>query len=265
MATRTWIFPAPAATDVEDVAAVRIETMAGSIEIEEHEAAHVHVAIDDVSGPPVQMTLGPERLLVSHAPSGVEGMFRRLLPSRASGRVRIRLFVPAGVPVSVSAGAAETHVADVTEDVDLAATSGRVTLIRCGAAAHVRTRGGDIVVRQHDGDVALTTASGRSDVQGAMPLAEFSTGTGDVWVVNTAVNHRTSVTSLGGSVNIRVLRDVQLRLKALRLGGRATVDGHGVDLGGSEPYVEGEGPDLAEVQVSMITGGLAVRRDVARR
>lgn len=261
MPTRSWIFPSPTTSDVPGVTALRVEAMAGSVAVEEHDADHVHIAVDDVSGPAVRMTLEAGRLLVSHAPGGLEGFWRRLTPAWASGRCRLRLFVPKGTAVSVSAAGAEVVAAGLTEDVELSTTSGRIAVSGCRAAARVFTRSGDVITRDHQGDVHVTSGRGRSDIVGDVPLAELSTGTADVWVATTSANSRTVVTSLSGAVNVRVPQAASVRVKATRLGGSATVDGRSVDLSGGRVHTEGNGSTVAEVKVSMATGSLHVRRE----
>lgn len=265
MASRSWIFPSPIATDVEGVAALRIEAMSGHLEIAEHDRDHVHVAVDDVAGPSVEMSLDGDRLLISHAPGGFEGFWRRLVPSSATGRIRLRVFVPASVTVDVSASGCETMVRALSEDVSVSTVSGRVTLMECRAAARVRTVSGDVVVREHAGDVAVSTVSGRTDVSGRIPVVDISTGTSGVWCATGELNSRVTVSSMSGAVNIRVPAETTLRLSARRLGGSVAVDGQPVDVSGGRELNFGAFDTVADVTVSIASGTVDVRRDVVAR
>lgn len=265
MPSRSWIFPSPIATDVEGVTTLRIEAMSGYLEVAEHERDHVHVAVDDVAGPSVEMSLEGSHLHISHAPGGFEGFWRRLVPSSATGRIRLRVFVPASVKVDVSASGCETMVRSLSEDVDISTVSGRVTIMDCRSAARVRTVSGDVVVREHHGDAAVSTMSGRADVSGRIPVVDVSTGTSDVWCATGEPNSRVTVSSMSGAVNIRVPAETTLRLSARRLGGNVAVDGLPVDVSGGRELSFGQFDTVSTVTVSIMSGAVDVRRDVVDR
>lgn len=265
MASRSWIFPSPIATDVDGVARLRIEAMSGYVELVEHDREHVHVAVDDVAGRSVEMTLEGDALLISHAPGGFEGFWRRLIPSSATGRIRLRVFVPATVRASLSVSGCETVVRGLSEDVEVSTVSGRVTLAECRGAARVRTVSGDVVVREHQGDAAVSSVSGRCDISGRIPVVDISTGTSGVWCATGEPNSRVTVSSMSGTVNIRVPAETTLRLSARRLGGHVAVDGTPVDVSGGRELSFGAFGTVATVSVSIMSGTVDVRRDVVVR
>jgi Putative adhesin len=200
-----WTIEAPASLQFDDVTALRVRLIAGSVAVL---ATDGKPALDvaDVSGDPLNVTYEDGVLTITHENLTWEGLLKWLRPKRPSAAVTVT--VPRTCPAQVGV---------VSATAVLSGTSAR---------ASVKSVSGEITLDGLTGDVDAHTVSGALEAQGINGKLNFNTVSGDLalaegWLERLDVNAVSGdVTAdidldpLGGMHVTTVSGEVTLRLPA---------------------------------------------------
>ncbi|WP_127131784.1 DUF4097 family beta strand repeat-containing protein [Georgenia sp. SYP-B2076] len=262
MATRSWIVPGPSTHDVEDVAALRVQLVAGEVTVEGHDAGHVQVAVEEVSGNPLELTVEDGRLTIGYPFLGWDGWVKRLRSFRSTDTARLRVLVPRGTAVTVATAVADAHVSGVGEDVSLSTASGHLAVSASRGAAALRSASGAISVQGHDGPVRVSTAAGRTTVAGQLPRVEVTSVAGAVDVATTSSASMVDLATVSGAMHVTLPAGTGLSLTARSLSGAVRVDGadrRSAGLGATT-VDDRSGADVCFLTTRSVSGALAVER-----
>jgi len=225
MATRSWIVPGPSQHDVEGVARLRVQLVAGSVTVLGHDAPHVRVDVAEVAGNPLELTVEGDRLTVGYPFLGWDGWVKRLRSYRSTDTARLTVHVPRATAVTVATALAEATVADVAEDVSLNTASGRLRVTGCRGAASLKSASGTVDVLGHDGPVRVSTAAGRTTLTGDLPRVEVSTVAGAVAVATSARTSMVDLSTVSGALTVSLPAGTGVSMTARTVAGPVRLDG----------------------------------------
>ncbi|TRW44041.1 hypothetical protein [Georgenia yuyongxinii] len=262
MATRSWIVPGPSAHDVEQVSALRVQLVAGRVSVERHDAPHVHVVVEEVTGNPLELAVEDGRLTIGYPFLGWDGWVKRLRSFRSSDTARLRVLVPAAPAVTVATATADAVVQGVTEDLSLTTASALLRATGCRGAVAVRSASGTVEVLDHDGPVRVSTAAARTTLSGLLPRVEVSTVTAAVAVATSAATSMVDLATVSGAMRVDLPTGSGLSMTARSVSGAVTVDGVDRRASGlaAATFEDRRGQDVCFLTAKSVSGALSVAR-----
>lgn len=200
-----WSIEAPTSLEFDDVTALRVRLMAGSVAVLATDG-RPSLNVTGVEGDPVSVTYEDGVLTIAHENLSWEGLLKWLRPQRHSAEVTVT--VPRTCPAQVGVVTAAAVVSGIRSRASVKSVSGGITLD--GVA----------------GDVEANTVSGAVEAQGISGRLNFRTVSGDLtladgWLerldangVSGDVTADVDLDPLGGMQVTTVSGEVTLRLPA---------------------------------------------------
>jgi hypothetical protein len=173
-----WAVEGPMARDFDDITALRVRLIAGSVAVLATDAKP-SLEVANVSGDPLDVTFEDGELTISHENVTWEGLLKWLRPQRHSATVTV--MVPRSCPVQVGVVSATAVLSGITGRSSVKGVSGEITL--------------DGVT----GDVDANTVSGVLEAQGINGRLNFNTVAGDLALADGWLE-RLDVNSVSGDV-----------------------------------------------------------------
>jgi Putative adhesin len=200
-----WTVEAPTRLAFDDVTALRVRTVAGSVAVL---ATGDTPALDitSISGPPLLVSHDDGVLTISYEDLTWDGLLEWLRPRGHTADLTVT--VPRDCPAQVGVVAANAVVSGVTARTSIRSLSGAITLDGLGGQVQARTVSGDVEAQDVNGQVSFNSVSGD------LTLAGGSLDRLDAKTVNGSV---TADVHLGKPGQVRVATvssDVALRLPA---------------------------------------------------
>jgi Putative adhesin len=200
-----WTVDAPTRLAFDDVTALRVRTIAGSVAVL---ATGDTPALDitSISGPPLLVSHDDGVLTISYEDLTWDGLLEWLRPQGHTADLTVT--VPRDCPAQVGVVAANAVVSGVTARTSIRSLSGAITLDGLGGQVQARTVSGDVEAQDVNGQVSFNSVSGD------LTLAGGSLDRLDAKTVNGSV---TADVHLGKPGQVRVATvssDVALRLPA---------------------------------------------------
>ncbi|MPV38477.1 DUF4097 family beta strand repeat-containing protein [Georgenia subflava] len=225
MATRSWIVPGPSQHDVEHVASLRVQLVAGAVTVVGHDAEHVHVEVTEVAGNPLELDVEGDRLTIGYPFLGWDGWVKRLRSYRSADTARLTVHVPRGTAVAVATAVADATVSDLTEDTSLITASAHLRVTGCQGATSLKSASGAVDVLGHDGPVRVSTAAGRTTLSGELPRVEVTSVAGAVSVSTTAPTSMVDLATVSGAMRVNLPAGAGVSLTARGVTGPVRLDG----------------------------------------
>jgi hypothetical protein len=174
-----WTVDGPANLDLDDVTALRVRLIAGSVAVLATDA-RPSLEVAEVSGDPLDVTFEDGVLSISHENLTWDGLLKWLRPQRRPAAT-VTVAVPRTCPVQVGVVSATAVLSGVTGRSSVKGVSGEITL--------------DGVT----GDVDAQTVSGVLEAQGINGRLNFNTVAGDLALADGWLE-RLDVNSVSGDV-----------------------------------------------------------------
>jgi hypothetical protein len=200
-----WTIEAPTSLDFDDVTALRVRLIAGSVAVLASDGKP-SLDVSSITGDPLTVTLEDGVLTIAHENLTWDGLLKWLRPQRHAATVTIT--VPRKCPTQVGVVSATAVMSGI------------------GAKASVKSVSGGITLDGVTGDVDANTVSGALEAQGLVGKLNFHTVSGDLtladgWLerldanaVSGDVTADVDLDPLGGMQVTTVSGEVTLRLPA---------------------------------------------------
>jgi len=200
-----WTVNAPMRLAFDDVTALKVRAIAGSVAILATSEAPA-LDITRISGQPLTVTHEDGVLTISYEDLTWEGLLEWLRPGNHSAELTVT--VPRDCPAQVGVVAATAVVSGVAARTSVKSVSGAITLDGLNGTVDARTVGADVEAQDINGQVTFNSVSGDLTLAGgSLDRLDAKTVTGSV----------TADVHLGKPGNVRVATvssDVALRLPA---------------------------------------------------
>ena len=200
-----WTVDAPTRLAFDDVTALRVRAIAGSVAILATSEAPA-LDITRISGQPLTVTHEDGLLTISYEDLTWDGLLEWLRPRNHSADLMVT--VPRDCPAQVGVVAATAIVSGITARTSVKSVSGAITLDGLNGKVDARTIGADVEAQDINGQVTFNSISGDLTLAGgSLDRLEAKTVTGRV----------TADVHLGKPGDVRVATvssDVALRLPA---------------------------------------------------
>jgi hypothetical protein len=117
----------------------------------------------------------------------------------------VRLEIPEGVRLSLSTGAGDVQLTDLSADVLVESGAGDIKCTRLKGGLEIESGAGDVTVSSIDGSVAVETGAGDVTIDGSAAKINVETGAGSIKVdVATPVAAEIDLATGVGAIDIRV-------------------------------------------------------------
>ena len=200
-----WTVDAPMRLAFDDVTALKVRAIAGSVAILATSEAPA-LDITRISGQPLTVTHEDGVLTISYEDLTWDGLLEWLRPRSHSAEMTVT--VPRDCPAQVGVVAATAVVSGVAAHTSVKSVSGAITLDGLNGTVDARTVGADVEAQDINGQVTFNSVSGDLTLAGgSLDRLDAKTVTGSV----------TADVHLGKPGNVRVATvssDVALRLPA---------------------------------------------------
>lgn len=267
MPTESWVLPGPQILEVDEVRALRVQLVAGRVDVvvhEDPEATGARIEVHAVRGRPLEVTLRDGELAVGYSFTlgGWESFLDKLRTFADRDSVDVHVAVPRGTRVRLGTVSADALVAGVGEDVSVSTVSGQLVTDSTRGTLHGSTVSGDVVVREHDGDLRLNTVSGAVTASGALTRVTANAVSGDLTLDVRGTHTAVAVTSVSGDVTVRLPAGSGVRVEARSAAGRTVVDGreHRGPSRGAATVVEEPGTGPSVISTTSVSGHVTVLR-----
>jgi len=235
MAGESWVVSGPQVIDVDDVRSLRVQLVAGRVDVVTHDEPGARIEVHDVVGRPLEVSLidGELRVGYQFTLDGWEGFVEKFLNFRDRDRADVSIAVPHDLPTKVGTVSAEGLVAGIQAAVSVSTVSGSVVLDGTRGRLNANSVSGEVVVRDHGGDLSLKTVSGELAASGALTRVQANSVSGELALDVTSGSSSIEATTVSGDVTVRLPQGEAADVTANSVSGRLVVDGE--DHSGSMP------------------------------
>ena len=235
MAQESWVVSGPQVIDVDDVRSLRVQLVAGRVDVVTHDEPGVRVEVHSVDGRPLEVALSNGELRVGYqfTLDGWEGFLEKFRNFRDKDRADVSIAVPRDLPTKVGTVSAEGLVADIRAAASVSTVSGSVVVDGTRGRLKANSVSGEVVVRDHTGDLSLNTVSGEFAASGALTRVQANSVSGEVALDVTSGSTSVEATTVSGDVTVRLPDGEAVNVTANAVSGRLVVDGE--DHSGNMP------------------------------
>lgn len=263
MEQESWVVSGPQVIDVDEVRSLRVQLVAGRVDVVTHDEPGVRVEVHSVDGRPLEVSLSGGELRVGYrfTLDGWEGFLEKFRNFRDKDRADVSIAVPRDLPTKVGTVSAEGLVAGIRAPASVSTVSGSVVADGTRGRLQASSVSGEVVVRDHTGDLALTTVSGELAASGALASVKAESVSGELALDVTSGSTSIDATSVSGDVTVRLPEGEPVDVTASALSGRLVVDGedHGGAMPGRKVVLRTDGAH-SSVSATTVSGNVTLLR-----
>lgn len=263
MAEESWVVSGPQVIEVDDVRSLRVQLVAGRVDVVAHDEPGARIEVHGVEGRPLEVSLSDGELRVGYQFTlvGWEGFLEKFRNFRDKDRADVSIAVPRDLPTKVGTVSAEGLVAGIRAPASVSTVSGSIVVDGTRGTLKANSVSGEVVVRDHTGDLSLNTVSGELAASGALTQVHANSVSGELALDVTSGRSSIEATTVSGDVTVRLPEGEGVHVTANAVSGRLVVDGE--DHSGSMP---GRRVDLrtgdasSRVSASTVSGHVTLLR-----
>jgi hypothetical protein len=262
----SWTVDAPKRLDFDDVTALNVRLMAGSVAVLASDD-RPSMVVTELKGRPLQVTQEGGELTISYESLSWEGLLGFLKPRHDS--VAVTITVPADCPIQLGVLSASAIVSGLRSGAAVKGMSGEVTLDGVAGNVDAETMSGEIAARDIDGEVRFKSMSGGLVLaDGWLDRLEANTMSGQIAAdVTLRAGGDVHVSTMSGDVTLRLPEgsDATVRLHSTSGAVRTEFDTLRTTKAPASHTVSGNvGAGTGRVSVSTMSGSVTLLRRLRR-
>jgi hypothetical protein len=262
----SWTVDAPERLDFDDVTALNVRLMAGSVAVLAS-YDRPSLVVTELKGRPLQVTKEGGELTISYESLSWDGLLGFLKPRHDSAAVTIT--VPADCPIQLGVLSASAIVSGLRSGAALKGMSGDVTLDGVAGNVEAETMSGEIAARDIDGEVRFKSMSGGLVLaDGWLDRLEANTMSGQIAAdVTLRAEGDVHVSTMSGDVTLRLPEgsDARVRLQSTSGAVRSEFESlRAVKAPASHTVSGNVGAGTGRVSVSTMSGSVTLLRRLRR-
>jgi Putative adhesin len=262
----SWTLDAPRRLDFDDVTALKVRLMAGSVAVLASDD-RPSMVITELTGRPLQVTQEGGELTISYESLSWEGLLGFLKPRHDS--VAVTITVPADCPIQLGVLSASAIVSGLRSGAAVKGMSGDVTLDGVAGNVDAETMSGEIAARDIDGEVRFKSMSGGLVLaDGWLDRLEANTMSGQIAAdVTLRAEGAVRVSTMSGDVTLRLPEgsDARVRLQSTSGAVRSEFETLRAAKAPASHTVSGNvGAGTGRVSVSTMSGSVTLLRRLRR-
>jgi hypothetical protein len=262
----SWTVDAPKRLDFDDVTALNVRLMAGSVAVLASDD-RPSMVVTELNGRPLQVTQEGGELTISYESLSWDGLLGFLKPRHDS--VAVTITVPADCPIQLGVLSASAIVSGLRSGAAVRGMSGDVTLDCVAGDVEAETMSGEIAARDLDGEVSFKSMSGGLVLaDGWLDRLEANTLSGQITAdVALRAGGDVRVSTMSGDVTLRLPggSDAQVRLQSTSGAVRSEFKSLRTVKAPASHTVSGNvGAGTGRVSVSTMSGSVTLLRRLGR-
>jgi Putative adhesin len=262
----SWTVDAPERLDFDDVTALNVRLMAGSVAVLASDD-RPSMVVTELKGRPLQVTKEGGELTISYESLSWEGLLGFLQPRHDS--VAVTITVPADCPIQLGVLSASAIVSGLRSGAAVKGMTGDVTLDGVTGNIEAETMSGEIAARDIDGEVRFKSMSGGLVLaDGWLDRLEANTMSGQIAAdVSLWTGGGVHVSTMSGDVTLRLPAgsDAQVRLQSTSGAVRSEFESlRAVKAPASHTVSGNVGAGTGRVSVSTMSGSVTLLRRLRR-
>src|SRR6188768_2102160 len=125
MAEESWVVSGPQVIEVDEVRSLRVQLVAGRVDVVTHDEPGARVEVHDVDGRPLEVSLSDGELRVGYqfTLGGWDGFLEKFRNFRGKDKADVHIAVPRGVHAKVGTVSADGLLAGIAEDASVSTVS----------------------------------------------------------------------------------------------------------------------------------------------
>jgi hypothetical protein len=263
MAQESWVVSGPQVIDVDEVRSLRVQLVAGRVDVVTHDEPGARIEVHSVDGRPLEVSLSGGELRVGYqfTLDGWEGFLEKFRNFRDKDRADVSIAVPRGLPTKVGTVSAEGLVAGIQAPASVSTVSGSIVVDRTCGSLKAQSVSGEVVVRDHTGELQLHTVSGELAASGALTRVQANSVSGELALDVTSGSTVVEASSVSGDVTVRLPAGERVNVTANAVSGRLVVDGedHGGTMPGRKVVLRTDGAS-STVSATTVSGNVTLLR-----
>jgi hypothetical protein len=262
----SWTVDAPERLDFDDVTALNVRLMAGSVAVLASDD-RPSLVVTELKGRPLQVTKEGGELTISYESLSWDGLLGFLKPRHDS--VAVTVTVPADCPIQLGVLSASAIVSGLRSGAAVKGMSGDVALDCVAGNVEAETMSGEIAARDIDGEVRFKSMSGGLVLaDGWLDRLEANTMSGQIAAdVRLRAGGDVHVSTMSGDVTLRLPEgsDAQVRLQSTSGAVRSEFETlRAVKAPASHTVSGNVGAGTGRVSVSTMSGSVTLLRRLRR-
>ena len=262
-----WTVDAPASLDFDDVTALQVRLIAGTVAVMATDE-RPSVVISDISGRPLQVGYDSGTLTIAYETLSWERLLDWLKPLHDSAAITVT--VPAECPIQLGVVSASAVVCGLSSGASVKGVSGEITLDGVTGQVQADTISGALEGRDVDGAVRFKSVSGDLTLaDGCLTLLEADNVNGQIAAdVSLAAAGAMRISTISGDVTLRLPADSDtgVRLHSTAGNVRSEFDSLRPTISPGSHSVSGNvGGGSGRVSVNSVSGDVTLLRRAPRR
>ncbi len=262
-----WTVDAPTSLDFDDVTALQVRLIAGTVAVMAT-ADRPSVVVSDISGRPLQVGYDSGTLTIAYETLSWERLLDWLKPLHDSAAITVT--VPAECPIQLGVVSASAVVCGLNSGASVKGVSGEITLDGVTGQVQADTISGALEGRDVDGAVRFKSVSGDLTLaDGSLTLLEADNVNGQIAAdVSLAAAGAMRISTIAGDVTLRLPadRDTRVRLHSTAGNVRSEFDSLRTTISPGSHTVSGNvGGGSGRVSVNSVSGDVTLLRRAPRR
>jgi hypothetical protein len=262
-----WTVDAPTSLDFDDVTALQVRLIAGTVAVLASDD-RPSVVVSDIKGRPLQVSYDAGTLTIGYEALSWERLLDWLKPVHDTAAVTVT--VPADCPIQLGVVSATAVVCGLSSGAAVKGVSGEITLDGVAGEVHADTISGALEGRDVDGAVRFKSVSGDLTLaNGSLTRLEADNISGqiaaDVSLDGTGVMR---ISTISGDVTLRLPADSDAKVRLHSTSGnvRSEFDSLRTIMSPGSHTVSGNlGGGSGNVSVSSVSGAVTLLRRPGRR
>jgi hypothetical protein len=262
-----WTVDAPTSLDFDDVTALQVRLIAGSVAVLATDD-RPSVVVSDVEGRPLQVSYDDGTLTIGYEALSWERLLDWLKPVHDAAAVTVT--VPADCPIQLGVISATAVVCGLSSGAAVKGVSGEITLDGVAGDVHADTISGALEGRDVDGAVRFKSVSGDLTLaDGSLTRLEADNISGQIAAdVSLADTGEMRINTISGDVTLRLPAesDARVRLHSTSGNVRSEFDALRPAMSPGSHAVRGNlGGGSGNVSVNSVSGAVTLLRRPERR
>jgi Putative adhesin len=257
-----WTVDAPASLDFDDVSALRVRLLAGSVAVLAT-GEKPSVEVTSIVGRPLRVCHEDGILTISYEDLTWEGLLEWLRPQRNSAAVTVA--VPENCPIQLGVVSASAVVSGLSAGASVKGVSGEITLDGVTGDVEAQTVSGALEAQSVDGAVRFNSVSGDLTLAGgSLRRLDAETVSGgvaaDIDLERSAGVH---VSSISGGVTLRLPEDSDTSVRMRSTSGRVRSEFESLRATmspGSHSVSGNVGAGSGNISVTTVSGAVTLLR-----
>lgn len=262
-----WTVDAPTSLDFDDVTALQVRLIAGTVAVLATDD-RPSVVVSDVTGRPLQVSHAGGTLTIGYETLSWERLLDWLKPARDAAAVTVT--VPAHCPIQLGVISATAVVCGLSSGAAVKGVSGEITLDGVAGEVQADTISGALEGRDVDGAVRFKSVSGDLTLaDGALTRLEADNISGHIAAdVRLAETGAMRISTISGDVTLRLPADSDARVRLHSTSGNVRSEFESLRFAmspGSHAVSGNLGGGSGNVSVNSVCGAVTLLRRPARR